>query len=62
MNEDEVAQLVEDAVDLARHTSPGNMSDEAVIQRIMKEEYVDGRWRSSLFRNEPLYVAADEID
>jgi hypothetical protein len=49
MNEGDVAQLVEDAVDLARRTSPDNMCDDAVTQRIMKEEFVDGRWRSGLF-------------
>jgi hypothetical protein len=50
MNEDRVRELIEDAVDLARNkSSPGNVSDEAVVQWIMEDRFIDGRWRSLHF-------------
>jgi hypothetical protein len=47
-SEDEVRDLVTKAVNLARRTTPGNMSDEACIQRTMEDRYIEGRWRSIL--------------
>lgn len=49
-SEEFVRDLVERAVELARNTTPGNMCNEAVVQRIMKDRYAPGRgWVSSLF-------------
>ena len=51
-DEDELRELIEDAVRFARNTTPGNVSNEAVIQRAMKERFVDGNWRSMLFNEQ----------
>lgn len=49
LDEEKVRELVEEAVHTARTTSPGNVSDEAVVQWTLDEKFVDGRWRSSYF-------------
>jgi hypothetical protein len=49
LDEDKVRELVEEAVRRARNTTPGNMSDEAVVQWTMDDKYIDGRWRSAYF-------------
>jgi hypothetical protein len=49
MDEDKVRELVEEAVQNARNTTPGNVCDEAVVQWTMDDKYIDGRWRSSYF-------------
>lgn len=59
LNEDTVREIVERAVDLARHSSPDNMSNEAIVQRALREKYIDGRWRSEYFL--PLYISVDEL-
>jgi len=46
--EDEVRELVTEAVSFARRFTPGNMSNEACEQRIMKDRFIDGRWTSTL--------------
>jgi hypothetical protein len=48
-DEDELRELIREAVSLARRTSVDNMCDDAIVQRVMKEEFIDGRWRSKLF-------------
>ena len=48
-DEDELRELIREAVSLARRTSADNMCDDAIVQRVMKEEFIDGRWRSKLF-------------
>lgn len=53
MNEEEVRALIEEAVDLARNRStPDNLCDEAVVQRVLEERFIDGRWRSRLFETD----------
>ena len=49
MNEDKVRELVEEAVHRARHTTEGNMCEEAIVQRVMEDYFLDGRWRSKHF-------------
>jgi len=51
-DEDELRELISDTVKHARRTTPGNMSDNAIIQHAMEEEFVDGRWRSKLFKEQ----------
>ena len=51
-DEDELRELIWDAVYFARATSPNNISEAAVVQRAMKEEFVDGQWRSKLFNEQ----------
>lgn len=50
MDEDQVRELVEQAVRVARNTTPGNVSNEAVVQRTMNDKFIDGRWRSLYFQ------------
>jgi len=52
IGEAEVRDLVTEAVHRARTTTPGNVSDEAVVQWTMKDKFVNGRWRSSHFQVE----------
>jgi len=47
-SEDELRALVSEAVAVARRTTPENVSDEACVQRVLREEFVSGLWRSSL--------------
>jgi hypothetical protein len=47
--EEDVRDLVTKAVRRARRTTPGNFSDEAVVQHVMKDRFIKGRWRSTLF-------------
>jgi hypothetical protein len=49
IGEAQVRELVADAVRLARRTTPGNVSDEACVQWTMKDNFIQGRWRSTLF-------------
>ena len=56
MDEPEVRELVTQAVHTARTTTPGNVSDEAVVQWTMDDKFIDGRWRSTYFLEE----SADE--
>jgi len=50
LNEAEVRAIVEDAVLIARSTTPGNVCDEAVVQWAMKDKYIEGDgWRSLYF-------------
>ncbi len=42
--EERIREIVAEAVRLARATTPGNMCDEAVVQHVLHEEFVDGRW------------------
>jgi len=46
--EEALRTLVTDAVRLARRTTPGNVCDEACVQRIMKDRFIGGVWRSTL--------------
>lgn len=62
MNEEQVRYLVISAVNLARTTTPGNMCDEAVVERIMHDHYKDGRWRSLLFEEIIADEPREEID
>ena len=52
MNEEEVRYLVKKAIHTARTTTPGNVSDAAVAQWTMEDQFVDGRWRSKYFGDE----------
>jgi len=47
-SENEVRDLVAEAIRLARRTQPSNMSDEACIQRTMKDRFIEGYWRSTI--------------
>ena len=49
MNEAELRDLVARAVHSARHTTEGNMCEDAIVQHIMRDEFVDGCWQSMLF-------------
>lgn len=49
LDEDKVRELVEEAVRIARTTTPSNVSDEAVVQWTMDDKFIDGRWRSTYF-------------
>lgn len=49
LDENRVRELVEQAVRTARNTTPGNVSDEAVVQWTMNDKYIDGQWRSVHF-------------
>lgn len=49
LNEAEVRSLVSEAVDIARTTTPSNMCDEAIVQRVMKDEFRSSGWRSRWF-------------
>lgn len=46
--EDQVRELLEQALDEREKFSIENMSNKAIVQHILNKEYVDGRWRSSL--------------
>ena len=47
-SEDELRALVSEAIAVARRTAPDNVSNEAVVQRVLREEFVGGLWHSSL--------------
>lgn len=49
LNEAEVRSLVEEATEMARMTSPDNMINEAIVSRVMKDEYGHNGWRSKWF-------------
>lgn len=49
LDEEKVRELVEEAVRIARTTTPSNVSDEAVLQWTMDDKFIDGRWRSTYF-------------
>lgn len=51
--EDEIKALVAHAVHMARTTTPGNVCNEAVVQQVMKEEFVPGQgWKSKYFTSD----------
>jgi hypothetical protein len=54
LDEDKVRELVEEAVQTARNTTPGNVCDEAVVQWTMDDKFIDGRWRSTYFLDKEL--------
>jgi hypothetical protein len=47
-SDEDIRGLVEEAVRTARDTTPGNVSDAAVVQWTMEDRYIEGRWRSTL--------------
>lgn len=49
LDEDRVRQIVEEAIRIARTTTPENVSDAAVVQRALDERFIDGHWRSTYF-------------
>jgi len=51
-DEDELRELIKEAVCFARRTTSGNFCDEAVVQHVMHERFVDGRWRSMIFKDQ----------
>lgn len=53
LDEKRVRELVEEAVAEARNSSRENRCDDAVVQCVLKERFVNGRWRSSYFIEDP---------
>lgn len=51
MSESEIRALVTEAVQEARAFSPGNVCDEAIVQRVMRDEFQSG-WQSMRFPDE----------
>lgn len=52
MDEDRVRRIVKEAIYIARTTTPENVCDEAVVQKVLDERFIDGRWRSTFFLDE----------
>jgi hypothetical protein len=46
----EVRELLLRAVIYAREHGRSNVCDEAVVQHVMADEFIDGTWRSTLSR------------
>lgn len=45
---DEMRKLIDGSIYLARNSSPDNLCDKAICQRVLKEEFIDGKWVSTL--------------